>query len=219
MKLVQNIFLITLMALGSAQAASIQILSVDANRFGNVKLNIDGANSTHSAGVIQASYDGGPVLDLFCVDLFTNITYDTYTSNDVAPNPLRNEDRAAWLYENYYDPAIINTKAEGIAFQVAIWDIVHDGGDGISSGRIRSQSGTEAAVVTAWQSFLTASVGQSYFGVNIYINSKNNIPAQNLIGGIRDVPPPPMAENPEPGTVAMLAAGLGVLYWKRRRPC
>jgi hypothetical protein len=176
-----------------------------------VSLNIDGANTTASGGVIRISYDGGPAFDVFCVDLFTSISYGVYDSFTLAPRPERYEDRAAWLYHNLYNPATVNTQALGAAFQIAIWDIVHDGGDGINAGRIRSNSSTNASVVTAWQNYLTASAGQSYFGVNTYVNSRSNVPAQTLMGGVREV------DNPEPGTLVMMSAGLGLVWIRLRR--
>ncbi len=195
-----------LMALSSTlPAASINVLNVDSTRFQSVNLNVNGSNGSHSAGVIRISYDGSPAFDVFCADLFTSISYGVYDSYTIAPRPERYEDRAAWLYQNLYNPTTVNTTALGAAFQVAIWDIVHDGGDGPSAGAIRSNANTGATIVNAWQNYLSASAGQSSYSVNIFINSRSNQPAQTLIGGLRE------AENPEPGTIAMMSAGLALI--------
>jgi hypothetical protein len=192
-------------------AATINVLNVDSARFQSVNLNVNGSNGSHSAGVIRISYDGSPAFDVFCVDLFTSISYGVYDSYTIAPRPARYEDRAAWLYQNLYNPSTINTTALGAAFQVAIWDIVHDGGDGPTAGAIRSNSNTGSAIVNAWQSYLTASTGMSSYGVNIFINSRSNQPAQTLMGGLRE------AENPEPGTLVMMSAGLALIAFRFRR--
>lgn len=216
-KFIPTTLALLVLSAGTSFAASITLTGIDSARFGNVNIRVDGTNQTFGAGVIKATYDGGPSMDLFCVDLFTNINLETYDSYTMAPRTERYEDRVAWLYLNYYNPSTINTTTLGIAFQLAIWDIVHDGGDGFSAGRIRSNSSTNAAVLTAANNFIALSVGQSSFGANIYINSRNNVPAQALIGGTRDVPP--MSDTPEPATMALIGAGLVGIYWKRRRAC
>ncbi len=198
---------LTLMLTSTLSAATINVLNVDPNRFQSVNLKVDGADGSHSAGVIRISYDGSPAFDVFCVDLFTSISYGVYDSYTIAPRPERYEDRAAWLYKNLYNTSTVNTTALGAAFQIAIWDIVHDGGDGANAGRIRSNANTGSAIVNAWTSYLTASNGHSYSGVNIYINARNNVPAQTLMG----------VENPEPGTIVMMSAGLALIAVRMRR--
>lgn len=192
-------------------AATINVLNVDSARFQSVNLNVNGSNGSHSAGVIRISYDGSPAFDVFCADLFTSISYGVYDSYTIAPRPARYEDRAAWLYQNLYNPTTINTTALGAAFQVAIWDIVHDGGDGPNAGAIRSNANTGSTIINAWQSYLTASAGHSSSSVNIYINSRSNQPAQTLMGGMRNV------DNPEPGTLVMMSAGLALIAFRFRR--
>lgn len=200
------------MGLTSAlSAATINVLNVDGNRFQSVDLNVNGSNGTHSGGVIRISYDGSPAFDVFCVDLFTSISYGVYDSYTIAPRPVRYEDRAAWLYANLYNPTTVNTTALGAAFQVAIWDIVHDGGDGPNAGAIRANNNTGSTIINAWTNYLTASAGHSYLGVNIYINSRPGQPAQTLMGGMRNV------DNPEPGTIIMMSAGLGLIAFRFRK--
>lgn len=202
---------ISMMLASTATAATINVLNVDSNRFQAVNLNVNGSNGNHYGGVIRISYDGSPAFDVFCVDLFTSISYGVYDSFTIAPRPERYEDRAAWLYLNLYSPATVNSTALGAAFQVAIWDIVHDGGDGPNAGRIRSNSSTGTTIVNAWQTYLTASAGRSSLGVNIFVNSRLGQPAQSLMGGVR------AADTPEPGTIALMSAGLGWIAFRFRR--
>jgi hypothetical protein len=208
MTLKSTLVLFTLLV-GTTQAATLNVISVDSARGRNISLNVDGSNSTFYAGVIVGSFDGSPSFDLFCVDLFTSIGYGLYDSYDRLPLLNGREDRVAWVYHNLYNRTTINTTNLGAGFQAAIWDIIHDGGDGPNAGRIRSSSNTPSAVINSWNSFLTQSLNQSSLDAAIYVNSKGLIPAQNLIGS-------PMSENPEPSTCAILGAGLLGIAWLRR---
>ncbi len=200
-----------LFAVCPLSAATINVLSVDRSRFQAVNLNVDGRTGNHQAGVIRISYNASPAFDVFCVDLFTSISYGLYDTNLIAPRSARFEDRAAWLYANYYTPTLINTPVLGAAFQVAIWDIIHDGGDGPNSGRIRSSSNTGAAVVNAWNSHLSNSFGRSDFGVRIFLNARQGQPAQALMGFV------PLSETPEPASVLLIATGFLAFALRRAR--
>ena len=50
-------------------------------------------------------------------------------------NVARNENRAAWLYLNRL--STVNSTDSGLVFQSAWWDIVHDNGDGLSTGLVQ----------------------------------------------------------------------------------
>lgn len=208
MTLKSTLVLLTLLV-GTTQAATLNVISLDSARGRDVSMRIDGVNSTVYAGVIVGSYDGSQSFDLLCVDFFTSIDYGLYDSYDRLPLLNGREDRAAWLFANVYKRTTINTTNLGAAFQIAIWDIIHDGGDGPSAGRIRSNSSTPSAVITSWNSFLTQSLNRSSLEAVIYVNSQGLIPAQNLIGL-------PVSEQPEPSTYAVLGTGLLTLAWLRR---
>ncbi len=199
------------------QAATLNITSVDWQRFAAVDLRVDGQDRQSYAGVIQATYDGGPSFDLFCIDLFTSISYGVWDSYTISPRSAFHEERAAWLYANVYTPATINTPELGAALQIAFWDIVHDGGDGVDQGRIQRSASTSITLVNSWQQFLAASLGQTSQNASIYINSRGNTPAQSLIG-LRQGGNTPAAENvPEPGTFALLGGALVFGAWRARR--
>ncbi len=209
------------LAAGNLRAGSITVTDVDWQRFGLINLKIDGSAIDEYAGAILGNFNGGPTFTLFCVDLFTNISLGTYDSTTVAPRVARNEGRAAWLYVNAFDPAVVNTPALGEALQVAIWDIVHDGGDGPNAGRIQASINTPLDVVQSWGQFLVNSEGQSSVNASIYLNSLGIVSYQTLIGVLQPGQNPPTDTNvPEPGSLGLMAIGCGsiaVAQFVRRR--
>jgi len=156
----------------------------------------------------------------YCVDLFTNFnlstTYNTVVEhpNDV---PGRRLDRVSWLIENY--AAGVTTAVQGAAMQLAIWDIVHDNGDGFTSGSVRQATShtTLAAVVSQAVAYETLSFGHSSNGAYVYQNSTSGgTEAQMLMGpAFQDGGPRP---TPEPATWIMAGNALtGALLIRRKR--
>lgn len=150
--------------------------------------------------------------------MFTNISFGSYDSSTIARRISRNEDRATWLYVNAFDLAIVNTQVMSEGLQIAIWDIIHDGGDGPNQGRIQASVGTPLDVVQSWGNFLVSSQGQSSPAASIYLNSIELVPCQTLIGVLQPLPPPaPTGENvPEPGSLGLLAVGFTSLAFARK---
>ena len=193
----------------------ITLTGVDWSRGGMTTFLADGVEETGFAGVIQANYDGTP-LELFCVDLFTGISFGDYASNTVFPRAVRHEDRAAWLYLSVFPG--VTTAEQGEALQLAIWDIVHDGGDGFGAGRVQASVNSNSSVILFADSYLIASLGQSSFDASIFRNAalQTGQPAQTLIGALQ----PGTIANPEPGTFVLFAGAFVTLFFKQlfRRP-
>ena len=197
-------------------AGTFTLTSVDSTRGGNISYYHNGVTSGGFAGVILGNYNGTNVNPLFCVDLFTDIGYASYNSNPLAPRIVRHEERAAWLYINRLSTVV--SKDTGLAFQLAIWDIVHDGGDGLVAGAgLINISATSITGVTQTQidlanAYILASQGKSVLtGVSIYQNfsQANGTPAQDLIGALAPVP--------ESSTILMGAFGMAVLTLARMK--
>lgn len=180
-----------------------------------VWINADGADAQDYLGIIRVSVDGSPVRNAFCVDLFSSISLATYNTTMAMPTGFQR--RAAWLLQNVM-PTLAGT-TEWAGMQLAIWDIVHDNGDGFSAGRVRSavSNTTTAAVLTNAQNYLTLSAGQSYTVGIVYFPTAivGGTPQQWLMSRMyNDGFPVP---SPEPGSFALMAVGLGAAVYVRLR--
>ncbi len=177
-------------------------------------INANGSDVQDYMGIIRVSVNGSPVRNAFCIDLFTNISIATY--NTTMAMPVDFQRRAAWLLQNTLPSLASTTQWAGL--QLAIWDIVHDGGDGFSAGRIRSATShtTPAAVLSNAQSYLTLSAGQSYNIGIVYFPTaiSGGTPQQWLMSRMyTDGYPVP---SPEPASLALIGLGLGAVAVCRR---
>ena len=165
-------------------------------------------------GAIIISLDGY-TRDTFCVDLFTDISFNSYNSMLEVPNS-DTQKRIGWLLENQFP----TTAIQGAAFQLALWDITHDNGDGFDAGRITKSSNaahpTNPLVLAAASAYEAASVGMSStYGVVYHNTTFNGVAVQNLIGlPVTDGGPSAM---PEPADVVLIGSGLLLIVLGRQR--
>jgi len=165
-----------------------------------------------TAGVANLLIDGLYLTDAICLDFFTLISNGVYDVNLLGPDAVSSGTRVAWMLHNTLPT--INALADstekqmrGAAFQLAVWDIVHDNGDGFFAGRIRGSAQTDNLVLSYAASYLSSSNGQSQAAGIVY---------QNVAGS--DVSQLLMSDAPEPSTYAMLLTGGAMLgLWRRRR--
>jgi hypothetical protein len=153
------------------------------------------------------------------VDLFTNISFGSYnTTLDFADTP--NLKRIGWLLENQFPV----TQLQGAAFQLAVWDIVHDNADGFAPGAGKVSQSTDVAhptdlgVLAAAVQYEAVSVGQSStFGIVYHnVTLSGGLPAQNLMGPhATDGGPSP--KTPEPAALLMIVSGLALIGLGRLR--
>lgn len=162
---------------------------------------------------IRVLKDGQSVL-AYCVDLFTSIGMSTYTNTTGLPDRYLNGERAAWLYENY--SGLVRSNGDAAALQLALWDVVHDNGDGFNSGLIRLGTG-ESILRTAADSLVLNSAGRESLSATMLYNFEigSGQRMQTLITG----PQPDGVATPEPATFAMIGMGLaasyGFLRWRK----
>ena len=191
----------------AARATTLNLVQPNSNRGSWVTINVNGVNEGGFAGALSYSVDGSSSLvDMICVDVTTaaylNSPYQVVT---LPPAAIDNGERAAWLFLNFNSSA--QDVVTGTALQLALWDVVHDGGNGLGAGFFQASSSfISNAILAQAESYITASVGHSASAAVIYESANGRSDRQLQIG-----------EAPEPGTIALLASGLVFVGWKARR--
>lgn len=227
-----------LLLCGLASATTIVPTGVDWNRGGSIWIDESGQNTqAYFAGVIfiTLTQDGAQYnRETLCVDLFTDIVSgQTYGTTLLTPDEVagKNLPRVSWLIDNALlptegpsDPSSpsdlpqadwVLSSPQGAGLQLAIWDIVHDAGDGFSAGKVQAVTDpnhlTDPAVLGWAQFYEAASLGQESHNAFIYnnVDMGNGQPAQMLAGPqFSDGGPHP---NPEPSTFVLAGAALVVI--------
>lgn len=193
-----------------AQAAVMFIEGFVPGKSLEVNVNYKGAGSTETAGAFAAHIDGGPMVEAYCVDLLNRGTIgQEYSFTPLSTNLLANGARVAYLY-NTFAPTIelgttydtlekVSQAAAGL--QLAIWDVVYDGGDGLSAGDL-------------W-SFVEGNTRTYAIGFIGQVGSSEAIWAK------ADAHPDKMNQDlivpvPEPATLAALGIGAAALLRRRK---
>lgn len=203
-------------------------------------------SNTYFAGVIDiqlSDSEGVFNRDTMCVQLFTDIYIgQTYGTSVVTPNEEGGGslDQVSWLLDNALLPAQnggttpslipsadwATTSAQGAGLQLAIWDLVENGGDGFSAGSVQAATGSNGPAtdptVLYWANFYEAYVEQSpSYKTNdafVYLNVDmgNGVSAQTLEGPefLNDGGPQPQPEAP---TMLMAGTALAMLGLVGRR--
>lgn len=224
-------------SIGSAKASTVVRVTGVAPAMGrDIAITVDGRVVSDYAGGITITANN-VTSSLLCVDLFTSVrANDTFAVDYLQPQFLDPANaltglRAAYLMVTQYGriDSFVSAVRPGISLaeataglQLAIWDIVHDGGDGLAAGRIRTSSAsgnsTPAAVrvaATAYIQYAEAFRG-SQVNATLYRHVSGPNAKQQLIGFEQ---PGTGAPIPEPEPVALAGMGLGLvirLQWRRR---
>lgn len=173
--------------------------------------------SIYWSGAIDISVDGY-IRQVFCVQLFTDIYIGNAYSTTMDFSDTANVKRVGWLLQNQFPTA----PHAGAAFQLAIWDIIEDSGNGFQSGTVSQSTDllnpTDPGILAAAAQYETVSAGKtSDLGI-VYHNFLGTTPVQTLMGNpVSDEGPSPA---PEPASIAMIIGGLvliGVSRLRQRR--
>ncbi|MEO8442739.1 MAG: PEP-CTERM sorting domain-containing protein [Betaproteobacteria bacterium] len=194
--------------------------SVDVN-FGT-SLPLPPAVVTHAnAGALNASINGGPSFEAFCVDVWQTFSFNHNYSLGAAsnytyrPSMLGYVTNAGALTQGTLDnlsrlyteahSSIIGNATNSAAFQLALWEIAYEtpGNYNLTSGNFHS---TGPAGVT--------SVANGWL-----LNLANFAPSYSISGYVSENYQDVIVFHgvPEPETYAMLLAGLGLMGFVARR--
>ena len=207
----------SIFAHGSANGLSLNITSPSRSLSGVEAGEFQATVNSHTGAVTDANFvDSTSDFFLYCYDLFQYIspggTY-TYTINyaGALPSTLAflgavndvltggaDNDPYAWLHPT--------STTESAAIQLGIWESLYDAGGtwSLSSGNFTA-SGYSSSVGTEYASFITALNGGGTTPVPLSQTMVLTSPdVQDQITGNR----PPQRDLPEPGSLALIAAGL-----------
>src|SRR5262249_43167817 len=151
-------------------------------------INENGTNTElFWVGGINATIDGHMRV-VWCAQLFVDINLNTTYNSTVDFADTAQLQRVGWMMKNLVQG--VTTQLQGAAFQLAIWDIIEDNGDGFNSGAGKvykstsTQHPTDATVLSLAAQYEAQSLGKLYEWVPVYHNVtvKGGTPVQELIG-------------------------------------
>lgn len=171
----------------------------------------------------------GSNLQAFCVDINTwlvtgqNVTYDIVSANSTGGLSALALTQVSWLFDNHAS-ALSGSNSDKAAFQLTLWEMLFEGQGNsfnLGTGNFQAQNfgtGTTTPITTAntWLANAPTIAGgvsnQWEFYVLNPVNPEKN---QRLITW-REKPEDPN-EISEPGTLLLLSAGLGMIFFSTRR--
>jgi hypothetical protein len=228
---VRNFILIAGAAQIASASAVIRVVGTSPSAGREISFSLDGRVVSDYAGGITIT-SNNVTSSVLCVDLFTVVrANDTFAVDYLQPQYLDPADamtglRAAYLMVTQYGridslvsslrPSISLAEASA-GLQLAIWDIVHDGGDGLAAGRVRtssvSGSSTPTAVRVAANAYIQYAVAfrGSQVNATLYRHVSGPSVKQQLIGFEQ---PGTGAPIPEPGSFALVLGALACIGWR-----
>ena len=215
-------------ALFAAQPAAADIIELDSWWAGHSTDHISYAglpfnvNANEQVGGFKTiNHTTGSTFQSFCVDIFDSFSFGaTSNSTEVPAATIVSAQAAAdlgLLYTEHHAAIDSNssTGANEAAFQLAVWEIVNEGGSGaydLSSGKFTA-SGNDVSLAQEWLNGLLGSdTPPSKYTARFWTVDSMRTTA---LGHAQDVVV--FAPVPEPQTYAMMLVGLGLLGFSARR--
>ena len=167
---------------------------------------------TDASGALSGGYYHGGL-----ASVLTNADYINPAITNSAANTRASE--SAYLSDTYLNATTFsngvnnNVLANLVALQLAQWDIIQDGGDGLATGTFRADSGAQTTYNSLVSLYETQAVANSSYSNSrsIFIQAPTSAIGthqQNFTTAV-----------PEPGVMAMLAGMVipGALFLRRRK--
>ena len=165
---------------------------------------------TFSAGGFKGTWNGTPII-FWCIELTQTFSFGTHFTTytpSAASNALLSQ-----LFSAAYGGALSSTQ-NSAAFQLAIWEIIYDGGNlNLNDGgfKVLDDKGHGATVATA-QGYLNSVLGAS---ASYSLNFLSESAHQDFVTA--DVVPTTITRVPEPGSLALFAIALVAAGFVRTR--
>jgi hypothetical protein len=190
----------------SASASTLALVGPDQTRGSFITFQHNSADVSGFAGVLNFTIDGGADLfSFFCVDITTPAYYTPYEAVALPPaSTINHGAQVAWLFTHF--ASSVNSVVTGTALQLAIWDVIYDGGDGLANGSLRGVGYLPNDILAQAASYISASAGMSASDAVIWQSVLGATDRQMQIGQV-----------PEPSSLAMMATGLGLAVIGLRR--
>lgn len=175
------------------------------------------STTTFHAATLEASLNHGPAFDVYCVDLAHHFGIGDSWQVDVVPigdlEPYG--DGIGWLYHTYA-ASVSGDRIKGASLQTAIWDMVTDGGDGLSKGNFQVSalgSADQESVYDQATLYLSAYGTSSKVGPGSWLRATSHPNSRNQdFVGLAYGP-----AVPEPAAFTLIATGLAFGAIVRRR--
>lgn len=165
--------------IASAQAVNLTINGMAPGLNEVVTINYNGQNQTVYAGAQSVSIDGGAAVNLYCIDLdHGNQAGYNYNANVIGVGSVSSATLIANLFSHEWTG--VNNSVEAAAFQLALWDIITDGADGLANGNFKA-TGTTTAIATQTSHYLaqSATAGPESLFLKVY-EATNHGPNGNM---------------------------------------
>lgn len=208
----KSLAIFALAALGvSAQATTLTFHNMASGLSTNASISFNGNSMNVAAGPQEVSLNGGSHFNAYCIDLsHWNSAGSSYGVNVGGLSTVTNAFKVENLFEKY--SLGVNNSATGAAFQLALWDIVYDNGDGLGAGSFKA-SGLSSNVANLFGTYVggAATTGGTAMNFNVYnatSHGYNGDKYQNLMSA---------TPVPEPATMVVLASAAVVAIRRRRK--